>query len=265
MMSRWLSIAMVAVLLAGCGGKSFTVPKAEYREKVRTLGVLPLMVDEGSTISHPDRETLIGLLHQYNASTRDLLISLLKEDKQYFDVRAIAGDPREMFGRLVIGQNPRGRGDEEHIGYVFNAAEIAPLIERNVVDAILVVIFNGVDRDEKRWDRTKLTYLRADYNVILASAMVLTADGQVLWEFHGKPGESFLPLQYPDFDEAHYNKTEEVKIRYISLAGLERTLAERADGMFSSASGPLPYHRLYEQLAAELDPGMINPLRNQPK
>ena len=134
-----------------------------------------------------------------------------------------------------------------------------------MVDAILVVIFNGVDRDEKRWDRTKLTFLRANYNVILASAMVLTADGQVLWEYHGKPGESFLPLQYPDFDEAHYNKTEEVKIRHISLAGLERTLAERSNSLFSRASGPLPYQNLFDQLASELNPGMINPLRNQPQ
>ena len=264
-MPRWLLIGVVAALLFGCGGKSFTVPKAEYREKVRTLGILPLMVDEASTISHPDRAALIGLLHQYNESTRNLLIDILKEDKQYFDVRAIPGNSREMFSRLVIGQNPRGRGDEQHIGYVFNAAEIAPLVEKNVVDAILVVIFNGVDRDEKRWDRTKLTFLRANYNVILASAMVLTANGQVLWEYHGKPGESFLPLQYPDFDEAHYNKTEEVKIRYVSLPGLERTLAERSNSMFSRASGPLPYQKLFDQLASELNPGMINPLRNQPQ
>ncbi|TRO83229.1 hypothetical protein [Trichloromonas acetexigens] len=264
-MPRWLLIGMVAALLIGCGGKSFTVPKAEYREKVQTLGVLPLMVDESSTISHPEREALIGLLHQYNSSTRDLLIDILKEGKQYFDVRAIPGNPQDIFNRLVIGQNPRGRGDEQHIGYVFNAAEITPLVEKNVVDAILVVIFNGVDRDEKRWDRTKLTFLRANYNVILASAMVLTADGQVLWEYHGKPGESFLPLQYPDFDEAHYNKTEEVKIRHISLAGLERTLAERSNSLFSRASGPLPYQNLFDQLASELNPGMINPLRNQPQ
>jgi len=264
-MRRWLLIAMVLGWMTGCGGGSFTVPKTEYRERVQTLGVLPLMVDEVAPIKHPDRDAVIRLLQTYNDTTRDLLVDILKESKNYFDVRAIPGDARDIFGRLVVGQNPQGRGDELHRGYVFNAAEIATLAEKNVVDALLVVVFNGVERPEKRWDRTKLTFLKADYNVILASAMVITPDGQVLWEYHGKPGESFLPLQYPDFDEAYYNKTEEVKIRFISLPGLERTLAERDQSLFSKSTSSLFYQKLYEQLAAELNPGMINPLRNQDK
>jgi hypothetical protein len=221
------------------------------------------MLDEASDINHPERDAVAEMLRRYNAATQGLLVETLKESKNYFDVRTVPGDAREMFTRLVAGRNLKGSGDELHRGYVFNGAEIASLAERNVVDALLVLIFNGVERQESRWDRTKLTYLKAKYNVILVGAMVITPGGQVLWEYHGKPGESFLPLQYPDFDEAHYNKTEEVKIRFISIPGLERTLAERETSFLGRESWPRLYKKLFDGLASELSPGMINPLRNK--
>lgn len=262
-MRRRLWIAMLLLMVTGCGGGSFAVPKTEYRDRVKTLGVVPLMLDETSEIKHPDREAVVEMLRRYNASTRRALFDALIDSKYYFDVRQIEGDPQQLFGQLIDGQQLAGKGDELHRSYALNNAEIATLAERNVVDALLVVVMSGIERQEKRWDRTSLTFLRADYNVIVAGAMVVTPDGQVLWEYHGKPGESFLPLQYPDFDEAYYNKTEEVKIRFISRAGLERTLAERNEGMFVKASWPTLYKKLYDQFVAELNPGMINPLRNQ--
>jgi len=262
-MQRWFLVSVVMLLMTGCGGGSFTVPKDQYREQVQTLGVLPLMLDEASDINHPERDAVAEMLRRYNAATQGLLIETLKESKNYFDVRAVPGDAREMFSRLVTGQNLKGRGDELHRGYVFNGAEIASLAEKNVVDALLVLIFNGVERQEKRWDRTKLTYLKANYNVIMVGAMVITPNGRILWEYHGEPGESFLPLQYPDFDEAHYNKTEEVKIRFISIPGLERTLAERETALIGKGSWPRLHKELFDGLVSELSPGMINPLRKK--
>jgi len=262
-MQRWFLVAALMLMMTGCGGGSFTVPKDQYRERVQTLGVLPLMLDEESDIDHPERDAVIEMLRRYNAATQGLLIETLKESKNYFDVRAVPGDAREMFSRLVTGRNLKGSGDKLHRGYVFNGAEIASLAEKNVVDALLVLIFNGVERQETRWDRTKLTYLKARYNVILVGAMVITPGGQILWEYHGEPGESFLPLQYPDFDEAHYNKTEEVKIRFISIPGLERTLAEKETAFIGKGSWPRLYKELFEGLASELSPGLINPLRNK--
>ncbi len=262
-MQRWFLVTVLMLLTAGCGGGSFTVPKEQYREQVQTLGVLPLMLDDASEITHPERDAVVEMLRRYNNSTNGLLIDTLKGSKNYFDVRPIPGDARDVFSRLVTGRNLKGTGDELHRGYVINGAEIASLAEKNVVDALLVVIFNGIERQEKRWDRTKLTYLKARYNVIMVGAMVITPDGRVLWEYHGEPGEGFLPLQYPDFDEAHYNKTEEVKIRFISIPGLERTLAERETSLFGKASWPRLHKKLFEGLVSELSPGMINPLRNQ--
>jgi hypothetical protein len=262
-MRRWLLVLILSVLMSGCGGGSFAVPKEQYRERVQTLGVLPLMLDDSSQIMHPERDQVVEMLRRYNVATQGLLIDTLKISKDYFDVRAIPGDARDLFGRLVIDRNLRGKGDNLHRGYVLNGAEIASLAEKNVVDGLLIVIFNGIEREESRWDRTKLTYLKAKYNVILASALVVSPSGQVLWEYHGEPGESFLPLQYPEFDEAYHNKTDEVKIRFISIPGLERTLAERETEMFGKGSWPRLHKELYEKLVSELSPGFINPLRNK--
>lgn len=260
-MQRWLLVSMLGVLLVGCGGGSFTVPKEQYRKKVQTLGVLPLMLDESSQILHPERDQLVEMLRRYNVATQGLLIDALKVSKNYFDVRAIPGDARDFFGRLVVDNKIQGKGDALHRSYVFNGAEIESLTEKNVVDGLLIVIFNGTEREESSWDRTKLTYLKAKYNMILVSAVVISPSGQVLWEYHGKPGERFLPLQYPEFDEAYHNKTDEVKIRFISIPGLERTLAERETEMFGKGSWPRLHKKLYEELVSELSPGFINPAK----
>jgi hypothetical protein len=261
-MRRCLLVLILSVLMTGCGG-SFTVPKEQYRERIQTLGVLPLMLDDSSQILHPERTQVVEMLRRYNVATQGLLIDALKLSKNYFDVRDIPGDARDLFGRLVIDRNLCGKGDGLHLGYVFNGGEIASLAEKNVVDGLLIVIFNGIEREESRWDRTKLTYLKAQYNVILVSAFVVSSSGQVLWEYHDKSGENFLPLQYPEFDEAYHNKSDEVKIRYISIPGLERTLAERETEMFGKGSWPRLHKELYEKLVSELSPGFINPLRKK--
>ncbi|MEJ2199469.1 MAG: hypothetical protein P8X63_00415 [Desulfuromonadaceae bacterium] len=262
-MQRWLLMVLsVVLILMGCSGP-FTIPKKQYRERVRTLGVVPLLLDEASQIDHPERDRVVEMLRYYNQVTPGILIDELKASKHYFDIRAIPGDGRDFFRRLVVDRRVRGEGDAQHLEYVFNGAEIASLGERYVVDGLLLLIFNGIEREETRWDRTKLTYLTARYNVILVSALVIAPNGQVLWEYYGKPGESFLPLQYPEFDEAYHNKTDEVKIRFITIPGLERTLAERETELFGEGSWPRLHKELYEELAAKLSPGFINPLRNK--
>ncbi len=262
-MQRWFLVSVLMLLTMGCGGGSFTVPKDQYREQVQTLGVLPLMLDEASDIDHPERDAVTEMLRRYNVATQGLLIDTLKGSNNYFDVRAVPGDARGIFSRLVTGRKLKGNDDELHRGYVFNATEIASLAEKNVVDALLLVIFNGIERPEKRWDRTRLTYLEAKYNVILVGAMVITPGGRILWEYHGEPGEGFLSLQYPDFDEAHYNNTDEVKIRFISIPGLERALAEKETSLFGKGSWPRLHQKLFDELVSELSPGMINPLRSK--
>ncbi len=254
-MQRFMVFLLVLVL-SGCGGGSFAVSKTDYRQQVRILGVVPLLLDDQSVIRHPRRTEVADLLYRSNAANQGLLPDMLAETKGYFDVRFIAGDATRLFDRLVVGRGPAEGGG----GYRFDAAEVKRVAEQAVVDAVLVVIFHGQDLQGRRWDRTRLTYLEAEYNTIAASASVVAPSGQVLWESEAG-GTEFLPLQYPDFDEAFYNKTDTVRIHFVTVPGLERALAETNGGLLNSSTWPRLYRDYFKDLVSALSPGLLNPFK----
>jgi hypothetical protein len=260
MMNRRLCLGLALLLLAGCGQSYYKIPKEEFRQTVRTLGVLPLLVDENSTVLHPDRQAIFDLLRRENAGKEAPLVKMLRDEKAYFDVRAVAGDPGALFPLLVAGSTLRGQGADIVRRYRFNPAGVAEIVEGERVDGILVVIMNGVERPEKRWDRDQgsLSFLETVYNDILVYAAVLLPTGVVAWEYPVEGGGKFLNLQYPDFDGAFFNRTENVQVRPISLAGLGRTLSERDRGLFREEELPRRYKDLFEHFTQVLKPGLLS-------
>lgn len=262
-MYRLLAMVLSVMLLAGCGSGFFKIPKEEYRQTVRTLGVLPLLVDANSTINHPEREAVVSLLRRTSAGGEERLIEELQKKKGYFDVRPVAGDPVQYYSELVKGGTFRGEAEKLFRHYDFNAASVAQLAQRNAVDALLIVVLNGVDRPAKRWDRRHLSYLQANFNDIEATAAVVLPSGEIVWEYPGTGNEGLLALQYPDFEEAYYNRTEEVRIKFITVAGLERTLAEQERGFLGKNSYSRSYQKLFGNIASALQPGMLNPFKSK--
>jgi len=260
-MNRLVAVFIGTLLLVGCSSGFFKIPKEEYRQTVRTLGVLPLLVDADSTITHPEREVVVDILRRTSSGREGRLSELIRENKAYFDVRSVAGDPRQLYAEVVKGSSLRGEGESLYRHYDFADASVASLAQRNVVDALLIVILNGVERQDKRWDRRHLSYLQADFNDIVATAAVVLPSGEIIWEYPGTSDEEFLALQYPDFDEAFYNTTDQVRVKYITSAGLERTLEEQESGMFGKSEFSRRYLRLFTVIAAELKPGLQNPFK----
>jgi len=260
-MYRLVAVFLAVLLLVGCGSGYFKIPKEEYRQTVRTLGVLPLLVDADSTITHPEREAVVNILRRTSAGREGRLSDLLRENKAYFDVRPVAGDPRQLYAEVVKGSSLRGEGESLYRHYDFADASVAALAQRNVVDALLIVILNGVERQDKRWDRRHLSYLQADFNDIVATAAVVLPSGEIIWEYPGTGDEEFLPLQYPDFDEAYYNSTDQVRVKFITSAGLERTLEEQERGLFGKSDFSRRYQQVFSAIAAELQPGLQNPFK----
>jgi hypothetical protein len=258
-MHRWFLLFSI-LLLAGCGG-FFKVPQAEYRQKVQTLGVLPLLVDGDSVFTHPEREAVVELLRRHSSDRHRRLIDLLKEQKGYFDVRPVEGNPRELFRSLVKSDELRGTGADVYRHYDFNSRGASDLAQQNVVDALLVIILHGEVHSAKRWDRRHLAYLEAPYNEIMTTAAVVMPSGEVVWEYPDAVDGVFLFLQYPDFDEAYYNRSDEVRIKNISLAGLDRTLGESERSLFGRSTFPARYRELFESVAAALKPGLLNPFK----
>lgn len=254
---------LTALLLAGCGGY-YKIPKKEYQERVQTLGVLPILVDADSTILRPDKAEVLDLLRRMSSGRESRLIEILRRDKAYFDVRAVAGDPAALFDRLILNRALRGEGEKLYRRYQFSGQAAAELARDNGVDALLVIVLNGVVRPEKRWDNPPTTFLKTDYNSIQATASVVLPSGELAWEYPGSAGDGFLALQYPDFVEARFNKTDQVKTKDISLVGLERTLVEREKVLLGGTSFPSVYRVLFEEIASALKPGFFTPMSAAP-
>lgn len=250
-------VLLLVVLLSGCSGGSYLLPKKEFHSKVKTLGVVPLLVAPGTLPNHPQSNEVLTLLTRQNVDKEKRLVELLRKEKNYFDVREVAGDPGSLSRHLLEGEEIVGEGSQIYRQYRFNAAEVKKLTDDHIVDGLLVVILSGMERVESRRDRTLLSYLDASYQTIQVQAVVVLPDGRVVWEYPGKGSENFLDLQYPDFDEAYYNKTDKVKLRYITLPGLERTLAEEKNDLFSSDSYPKPYADLFKHLSDSLGSGLL--------
>jgi hypothetical protein len=260
-MVRVILIAVLATLLTACGAASFKVDKEEYRQRVRTLGVVPLLVDGNSRLEHPQAQEVADLLRRTSSGQYKHLVEMLKEQKSYFDVRPVAGDGVSLFGRLVQERVWQEGAHGFYHHYRFNSQTIAELARQNSTDALLVIVLNGAVRHGKRWDRTRLSYLEAPFNSVLATAAVVLPSGEVLWEYQGR--EPFLDLQYPAFDEAYYNQNEEVATHFITLAGLERYFQVPGRKWLRDTTLAKPYQELFDQLAAELKPGLLNPFKGE--
>lgn len=252
---RLLIGALVLTVLTGCGAGYYKVSPEAYKTEVKTLGVVPILVDGTSSIRHPQRDEIVALLQKQSAGREEYLVKQLRKSKAYFDVRPVKADAVPLASRLLVAGTPTARGRDVYRQYTFDAKAVEELARREVVDALLIVIVNGVDRVEKRWDRGHLSYLEAMYNVVQLGAVVVTPSGALLWEYPGTD-EPLLRLQYADFDGAFYNKTDEVKIRFISPEGVERTLAEPERALFGSNDLPRVYREALDRVAAALNPGM---------
>jgi len=257
-MGRWLLCGLLLVSLNGCGWGSFQVPKREYQAKVQVLGVLPLLIDRSAPLDYPQKEALFDLLSKTNRDRHQVLVKELKKKKGYFDVRPLSGDPNLLSLSLLAGRKPADENGRPQ-GYRYNAADVAELCRRNVVDALLIVVFSGAQVQDSRRSRTMLESLDTTYNDVLVTAAVIGRDNQVLWELNGEDSYQALQLQYADFDEAYYNKTDQVRVKNISLAGVERALSESSD---KDSQRPLPtiYRRLFDRISSSISPSLLDAL-----
>ena len=257
-MKKWLLCGIAVVFLFGCGSGTYHIPKKEYQTRVQVLGVLPVLVDYNSSVNYPQKEVLYDLLSRSAAGKHESLVKQLKENKGYFDVRLLSVSPELTALSLLSGGSTH---DEAGFpaGYAFDAATVTEMARQNVVDAILVVVLSGEKVEEVRRSRTKLETLQTHYGDIRATAAVIDRNGDVLWQLAGSESFQALVLQYPDFDEAYYNKTDLVRVKNISLAGLERVLDESPD---ENGNKELPemYRNLFSEIVSGISPGILDSL-----
>ncbi len=257
-MRKGLLLSLLFVFLVGCSSGTYHVPKREYQSRVQVLGVVPILVDSSRPMNYPDTDTLYTMLRRSAQNKHFHLTEQLRQKKGYFDVRPLDINPELITLSLLAGG---ARYDEagRPVGYDLDQATVTELTRQNVVDALLVVVLSGARIEENRRSRTKLESLRTRYSNVVATAFVVDREGDVLWEMAGDKAYTAVVLQYPDFDEAYYNRSETVRVKNITKDGAQRIIAGEA-ALDAAMPSPM-YQELFSGIVSAISPGLLDSLR----
>jgi len=258
-MKKWLFCGLLIIFLSGCASGKYQIPKQEYQTRVQVLGVLPLMVDYNSPLTYPEKDILFDMLARSTSGKHEFLVEQLKKKKGYFDVRALSASPELTALSLLSAGSPHDESGWPQ-GYAFDVATVSEIARQNVVDAVLLVVFSGEKIEETRRSRTKLETLTTRYNDVRATAAVIDRNGQILWQLAGKESFQALVLQYADFDEAYFNRTDLVRVKNVSLSGIEQVLDEDPD---KDGVSRLPgmYKNLFSEITSGISPSLLDSLQ----
>ena len=86
-------LTLAALTASGCAGNYYNVPRETYEQRVRVLGVAPLLLDADSDVRHPEKDALLGLVRDANRKNEPELVNLLKDSGAYFSVRLLEENP----------------------------------------------------------------------------------------------------------------------------------------------------------------------------
>jgi hypothetical protein len=228
---RSVLLLTLSLLTFGCAQNFYNVPRDVYEKQVRTLGVAPIFVDGDSDIRHPEKEALVNLVRENNRKNEKELVAQLRETGTYFAVRLLEDDADQLFPTLLSRREKRDDAGVKYNKYFFKPEELKSLLAKNGVDAIMLVTVNGLTRPEKIYSSNLLSYLESDYNYLAVSAQIVDAQGNTLWEYpnfrqHSLSYPMLFALQYPDFDEAKANESNNVEVRFKTIPGIARAFAK---------------------------------------
>lgn len=249
-----LLLLILSLQLVGCAANYYNVPRETYEKKVRVLGVAPLMLDADSDIRHPEKGEIVRIVREANRKNEKELVDILKSNGEYFSVRFLDDEAEQLFAAVVSRRERRDDAGVVYNKYFYKPEEIKKYIERHNVDAVMLVTVSGISMVEKIYSNNFLAYLEENYNNLIMTAQIVDAAGTVLWEYPNFRQRfiTFSPLfalQYPDFEEARANLTDQVKIKYKSIPGIGRAFTRSES---SSVKGLKQVSVLYNKQFADM-------------
>ncbi len=253
-----LSLLLLPIL-AGCAHNYYNLPQDAVAEKLRVLGVLPIIVDADSDIRHPQREELITLLVNMNRSFERDLLRQIKNTDSFYTVTMLDADPKNIFTSLMFRRERRDDGGIQYNKYFWKEDKLAEFVQKNSVDAVMFVIVSGITRPDKIFSSNLLDSLETDYNFLIMTSQIIDAKGMLLWEYPNfrQKSLSYTPLmnlQYPDFDEAKANMSPRVQVKFKTMEGIRRLLEKRRLDLLRRETGDLElYATQFEEMSSMMD------------
>lgn len=224
---RNIFFIILTVITTGCASNYYNVPRETYEKKVRVLGVAPIMLDADSDIRHPDKGEIIKIIREANRKNEKELVDILKSNGEYFSVRFLDDEADQLFSTVVSRRERRDDAGVVYNKYFYKPEEIKKYIEKHNIDAVMLVTVSGISMVEKIYSNNFMAFLESNFNNLIMTSQILDADGMVLWEYPNFRQRfitfsTLFALQYPDFEEARANLTDQVNIKFKSIPGVAR-------------------------------------------
>lgn len=230
-MKRLLVLPLV-FMIVGCAQNYFNVPAANFADKVRVLGVAPIMIDTDSDIKHPQKDELLSLIADMNRTVEPQFVRKLKGTGGFNTVALLDGDPRQIFTNLFFRREKRDDATIRYNKYFWKNDGLRDYLRKNNLDAIMLVVVSGLGMTDKITSSNLLKSMTSEYNYLIMTAQILDADGTILWEYPNFRSriltyDPLINLQYPDFDEADANLSATTNVKFKTIEGIRRTLDQK--------------------------------------
>ncbi len=233
-MARLLSVLLLAALtfVAGCAQNHFNLPQESVANKVRVLGIVPIITDPDSDIRHPQKDDLVALISAENRKNERELLRLVKNTNSFYTVTTLDLDPATTFRSLLFRRERRDDATIQYNKYFWKEDALADLMKKNSLDALMFVVVSGISRPDKITSSNFMDSLETEYNFLIMTAQIVDARGTLLWEYPNfrRQSLSFTPLmnlQYPAFDEAKANMSSKTNLKFKTIEGIKRALERK--------------------------------------
>ena len=257
-MKRLLLLCAVLTIVTGCSQNHFNIPTENFAEKVRVLGIAPIIVDADTINRYPQKDQLITLLTETNRTYEQLFVRKLKATGNYYTTALLDGDPQGIFGKLFSRREKRNDATIQYNKYFWKSEELRDYVQKNNLDAVMLLMVSGLTKSENVTSIGQLKSLTSDYDYLIMTAQILDAQGSILWEYPNfrQPILSYNPLmslEYPDFNEAEANLSTSVHVKFKTIEGIRRAFElKRKDYLLRETQEPEIYGKQFDEMISLL-------------
>lgn len=267
--SMRLLLCLLLLVSFGCAKNHFNVPTQNFADRVKVLGVAPIMVDTDSDILIPQKDQLTSLVAEMNRKYENQFVRKLKETGDFYTVALLDGDPAMNFSSMFYRREKRDDANIQYNKYFWKTEELREFIRKNNLDAVMTIVVSGLNKTDKIYSNTLLTSVTSDFNYLILTAQILDSNGTILWEYPNfrermLKYSPLIGLQYPDFNEAEANLSDKVTVKFKTIEGIRRRLEEkRKDYLLrktqESDAYAVQFDEMISLLAFESDAARKNP------
>jgi len=253
-----LVFTLFATVISGCSQNHFNIPTENFADKVRVLGIAPIIVDADSDIKHPEKDQLISLLAEMNRKYEQQFVRKLKATGNFYTVALLDGDPQSIYGKLSARREKRDDASVLYNKYFWKNDELRDYLQKNNLDAVMLLVVSGLTKSDKVLSIGQMKSLTTDYNYLIMTAQILDANGSILWEYPNfrqriPSYDPLINLEYPDFNEAEANLTTSAHVKFKTIEGIRRTLDQKSkDLLLRETQESEAYGRQFNEMVSLL-------------